>query len=186
MTANMKTVGYASGLNAVAAGAVGFHFGLTDAEIKNGLESYEPESGSGYGRMLIENIDGIKLINDCYNANPDSMNKALNTLKAMKSQGKKIAVLGDMRELGEHAPAEHKSIVQKAIEISDLLFVLGKEMNNAVSNVEKKENIFAYMSKDDLIKDLLPKLNRGDTVLLKGSRGMAMEKIITELKQQIN
>ena len=98
--AALKTFGYTSGLNAIAAAAVGLHFDLDDTHIKNGLESFIQETGHGYARMVVENIKGLRIINDCYNANPDSMLAALNTLKNIKTSNK-IAVLGDMRELGE-------------------------------------------------------------------------------------
>ncbi|MFC2131293.1 UDP-N-acetylmuramoyl-tripeptide--D-alanyl-D-alanine ligase [Bacteroidota bacterium] len=180
----LSTIGYASGLNALAAASVGFHFGLSEDEIKSGLESYKSAIGDGYGRMVFEDMGSYKVLNDCYNANPDSMKMAFHTLKAVRSSGRKIAVLGDMRELGEYALEEHKTVIQMAVEISDLIYVFGKEMNKALRDFNRKDMINSYITKDDLLQDLIQQIEDGDTILIKGSRGMAMEKIITGLKKQ--
>jgi len=180
----MNTIGYASGLNALAAATIGFHFGLSEDEIKTGLESYKSAIGDGYGRMILEDKGSYIVLNDCYNANPDSMKMAFHTLKAVRSSGKKIAVLGDMRELGEHALEEHKTVLQMAVEISDLVIVFGKEMNKALQTFNSKDKIFSYVTKEDLLRGLKEKIEDGDTILVKGSRGMAMEKIIAGLKKQ--
>jgi len=180
----MNTTGLASGLNAIAAASIGFHFGLTDAEIKAGLENYRQESGHGYARMIVENIGKFKLLNDCYNANPDSMKMALKSLKAISSSGRKIAVLGDMRELGNASFEEHKAILLEATQITDLIFVVGVEMNKAAKAIDLASKIIMFDTKEDLGDNLLTQIEENDVILLKGSRGMAMEKIIIELKNK--
>jgi UDP-N-acetylmuramoyl-tripeptide--D-alanyl-D-alanine ligase len=179
----MNTLGYASGLNAIAAASIALYFGLSDEEIKKGLEKFTPESGHGYGRMLLEKIDNITLINDTYNANPESMKDALNTLNRMNANGKKIAVLGDMRELGKNSTDEHSELLNYAIDKADFILLYGPEMNKAIKYIEKKDKIKAFDSKEVLFKEMTEILDKDDLLLIKGSRGMAMEKIIIDLKK---
>ncbi len=180
----MKTIGYASALNAVAAASVGLHFGLTNDEIISGLEKYQPESGHGYARMLVEKIGNFKILNDCYNANPDSMEMAFHSLKIISGVGRKLAVIGDMRELGEASFEEHKKILEKASEIADLIFIFGVEMNRAYASIYKSNKILQFDTKEELIDTLESEIKENDVILVKGSRGMAMEKIIIELKNR--
>ncbi len=96
--------------NALAAAAAGLAFKVTPADIQRTLGQF-----SSVGkRMQLLTIDGLTIINDTYNANPDSMMAALKTLKATQTSGKRIAVLGDMRELGPNAPELHRQIGESA------------------------------------------------------------------------
>ena len=181
--AKINTNGYTTGLNAIAATAIAVAFGMNDEEIKSGLESYVQPQGHGYGRMYLEQIREITLINDCYNANPDSMAAALKTLEKFQPKGKKYAVLGDMRELGDSSFKEHCNVLEIVSDIADAIMVTGNEMKKAVESGIGK-GIEYYESKNDLSADLKYKINQGDVILVKGSRGMAMEKIIEELKRE--
>ena len=93
-------------LNALAAAAVGLSFKVPATKIREALEAFRAASK----RMEVMNVQGVIILNDAYNANPDSMLAALKTLAAAKVTGKRIAVLGDMRELGSAGAAEHEAI----------------------------------------------------------------------------
>jgi UDP-N-acetylmuramoyl-tripeptide--D-alanyl-D-alanine ligase/murE/murF fusion protein len=174
----MNTAGYTSALNAIAAAAVGIHFDLNDSEITSALESFQPLLFHGYGRMAIEKVRDFTLINDCYNANPSSMSAALENLANAKTSGKKIAVLGDMRELGETSLEEHISILKQALEVSDFVFITGNEFYNAYNTLNSQENIIFFNSKIELAAHLKQIISENDIILVKGSRGMKMEEVI--------
>jgi UDP-N-acetylmuramoyl-tripeptide--D-alanyl-D-alanine ligase len=177
----MNTAGYTSALNAIAATAIGFHFGLNDEEITLALESFQPLLFHGYGRMAIENIRNFTLINDCYNANPSSMCAALENLSNAKTQGKKIAVLGDMRELGDSAPTEHIEMLKQASVVSDFVYITGNEFYKAFCSLNSFENILFFDSKTELADKLKNMIKANDIILVKGSRGMKMEEVIEKL-----
>jgi UDP-N-acetylmuramoyl-tripeptide--D-alanyl-D-alanine ligase len=134
----------------------------------------------GYGRMLIEKIKNFTIINDCYNANPESMTVALNNLSAINGN-KKIAVLADMRELGEATEIEHQNLLRLAIEKADIVFIYGNEMKKAFAIVQDKKINFIESKKDiaEILEDIIMD---GDVVLVKGSRGLAMEELVNDLK----
>ena len=180
---NMQTVGYASALNAIAAIAVGDYFGVESDKIIKSLENFEPlEGSSGYGRMALSEINGIRIINDTYNANPDSMSAALKNLEMIKIKGRKYAVLGDMRELGIAAPQEHYNIIEIGLSVSDKVLVTGYEMI-AASKRFNSDKLMTFSSNEIIAEYLKNNLLPGDCVLVKGSRGMKMEEVIINLKQ---
>lgn len=173
-------------LNALAAASVGYQIGLDAAEIKTALENdFEPAKA----RMnILETEKGIHVIDDTYNANPDSMAGALKTLKSLRGQDRSVFVAGDMLELGEHAPVLHEKIGRIAadIKISKLYAAgsqAGKVAQGALAGGMSKENIFLG-SKEEILYDLKKWLKRGDWVLVKGSRGMEMEQIVNGLKKE--
>lgn len=183
---HLNTIAYTSGLNAVAAAAIGFDLGLSDEEMKKGLESYKPDDSSGYGRMLLEKAGGISILNDSYNANPESMTAALNTIGAMETNGKKYAVLADMLELGEAAEKEHIDIIKYAAGKADMIYLTGAEMKKAISKIGPSgfAHIQYFADKDGLADELLNSINDRDVLLVKGSRGMRMEKIVLKIKEK--
>ncbi len=185
MTAGMKTHGTATALNAMAAGAVGFSLGIGHDAIKKALEAYETEAGHGYARMLIENAGGVKIINDCYNANPSSMALSIDTLRHFPASGKRIAVLGDMREMGDAAAAEHVAILETAALSADLVITYGEEMARASAAV-RLENVVNYETKERVIHEVSCVALPGDAILVKGSRSMKMEEVITALMDIYN
>jgi UDP-N-acetylmuramoyl-tripeptide--D-alanyl-D-alanine ligase len=172
-------------LNALAAATVGCQIGLNIVEIKKALENdFEPAQA----RMnIVETKNGIHVIDDTYNANPDSMAGALKTLKSLRGNQRSVFVAGDMFELGEHAPALHEKIGQIAadIQISRLYAAgshAGKLADGAIANGMPKENIFLG-TKEEILSDLNSWLKAGDWVLVKGSRSMGMEQVVKGLKQ---
>jgi len=170
--------------NALAAAAVGYLLGISAEAIKAGLESFKP----GSGRMHIRHLpNGIHIIDDTYNANPDSMKAALATLERMRSGGRGIFAAGDMLELGARAPELHGEVGALAARTGiDRLCACG-EHAAAVAAGARKEGLPAANtitgSREEIIEDLIGWLQPGDWVLVKGSRGMAMEKVVDGLEQ---
>jgi UDP-N-acetylmuramoyl-tripeptide--D-alanyl-D-alanine ligase len=177
----MKTTGYTTALNAIAATAVALNLGLSGTEIQEGLASFETRESHGYGRMVLEELGGIRLINDCYNANPSSMKMALRTLREYPAP-RKIAVLGDMYELGDTTAEGHRSMLALASESADMVFITGELMNQANTELSGLKNITYFENKILLAGHLKSIISNGDIILVKGSRGMRMENIIQELK----
>jgi UDP-N-acetylmuramoyl-tripeptide--D-alanyl-D-alanine ligase len=180
---NLELLGEHNVYNALAAFAVGALLGVDELKIKESLERYTPSEL----RMELNQVGNIKIINDSYNANPVSMANALKTLRQMKDEGRKIAVLGDMLELGEKTLDYHfelgKSVAESGI---DLLLTVGKH-SPAISQGAKQhgmnpERIFAFDNNERVSSYLLENLKAGDLVLIKGSRKMKLEEVVLSLK----
>jgi UDP-N-acetylmuramoyl-tripeptide--D-alanyl-D-alanine ligase len=122
--------------------------------------------------------EGIVFINDAYNANPDSMKAALSNLPEPKGSGKRIAVLGAMKELGSFSKSSHEEVGSFAQGYVDHLLVLGEEAEPLCETfLEVKKPAEFFVSQIPLAKRLLQLMRCGDVVLVKGSRSMQMEKI---------
>lgn len=181
----MQTIGYTSALNAIAALCVGDHFEVQNELMIDALSKFEPLLGaSGYGRMALQSVGGVVIINDTYNANPDSMLAAFKNIELLQINGKKIVVLGDMRELGDASNEEHINILNKACEIADIVFVTGEEMMKANSVIDC-DKIRFHKNSSEIAKELLAYSTKDDFILFKGSRGMKMELIIEEFTNLI-
>jgi len=172
--------------NAVAACAVGHELGVEPGEIKSALEDF---SAIGM-RMEIIELRGVKIINDAYNSNPASLRNALKTLVALDVSGKKIAVLGDMLELGKREGELHREVGEFIASLDvDMLLLSGKLARDILSGAESagfdtgKVEYFASM--DDLTEHLLELVVAGDAVLIKASRSMAFDKIVTALTSSL-
>lgn len=154
-----------------------------------GLDWYEIEKGISSIQLperRLEKIEknGIVFINDSYNAATASMKAALTTLKQVGQENRKVAVLGDMLELGEISREEHQKVAEKAMDCVDYLFCFGKEMYAAyeIWNKRNPDRVFWFSTRQELSASLKLFLNKGDHVLLKGSRGMETWKVLDELK----
>lgn len=180
----LKTIGYGTAYSAIAAFSVAYHFEIPIEIIKQKLENFYHSSEHSYGRMLLENITDFVLINDCYNANPDSMALSLKVLQSYKNIGKKYAILGDMLELGESSKAEHIEILKTASSVADLVLVYGNNMLTASKELNLN-NIHHFDDKNALFNYLLNLISTDDVLLVKGSRGMKMEEIIKKLKDYV-
>ena len=148
-----------------------------------GLESFTPYKG----RFQIEQLDGITLIDDSYNANPASTKAALETLNQIAASGHRIAVLGDMLELGEHEDDAHRGVGAVAGRTIDRLYLLGERMTKyavegAMLADMPTEAVVCCTSHREIAELLHQSITEGDVILCKGSRGMTMEKVATELK----
>ena len=158
--------------NALAASAIASELGMGKDDIRRGLESF---SGVPL-RLEIRHIMGATVISDVYNANPASMEAALQELVRLK-KGRAIAVLGDMLELGSHAEAEHRRLVARLAEEGvGVLVAVGSEMRRAAAGFSDA----VYLAENaDAARDILLGICKaGDTVLVKGSRGMRMERVL--------
>ena len=153
--------------DALAAIAVGMKMGVSVERIQAALAAFQNMAG----RQEIFEKNGYTIIKDCYNAGPESMAAALNVLAGRK--GRKIAVLGDMLELGDCAPAEHEKLGALAAEKADLIFAYGPNAGYVAAGSKGKALTF-----DDhavLAEALKAAAKSGDVILFKGSRGMHME-----------
>jgi UDP-N-acetylmuramoyl-tripeptide--D-alanyl-D-alanine ligase len=132
---------------------------------------------------------GETLINDAYNANPNSMALALETLVEVKGQGRTFAILGDMLELGKFTKEAHEYIGKKVSGLSiDFLFVMGEEapvvVESAVRHGFPRERTKIMKSHSEAISLLRPMIQSGDWILVKGSRRMEMEKVAEGLAER--
>jgi UDP-N-acetylmuramoyl-tripeptide--D-alanyl-D-alanine ligase len=169
--------------NAVAAAALAYGFGASPDAVRRGLRRVRPFSM----RMEIEDWSGIGIINDAYNANPASMAAALKTLAEVKCRGKRIAVLGDMFELGKQSRRQHLELGRRVAEARlDRLYLLGPQADRvrqgALQGGMRADQIIIGKTHNNLAHELGSHVQRGDWLLLKGSRGMQMEKVLQELK----
>lgn len=167
-------VGAYNSANILAALAVGLHFGVSMEDGIAAIEAYVPKNN----RSQIERTERNVLIEDAYNANPNSMAAALDNLASVRAEHK-AALLGNMLELGAESLKEHKAIVEKVAGMGlDLVCLVGEEFRQAL---EGQENIHYFPTSDELAAWLLANPVSGHTVLIKGSRGTRMEKTIPSL-----
>jgi UDP-N-acetylmuramoyl-tripeptide--D-alanyl-D-alanine ligase len=167
-------------INALAAVAVGEHFGIAPEKIRRALEATQPVAK----RMEIFRRGGLTIINDAYNANPESMRAALEFLAAMPvgKNGRRIAVLGDMLELGDASPIAHEEIgvMAKGLPIH-AVFAYGPQMRHLVHAIGEAFWTEHFDDKTRLCEEVNRSVRPGDVILLKGSRGMAMEEVVEKL-----
>lgn len=168
--------------SALIAAAVAEELGMNLVEIAARLQDFSPPQGR---LNLIAGIKQTYLIDDTYNASPDSTSAALEVLQEIKAK-RKIAVLGDMLELGAETEKSHRQIGRKLWDIkADLVFFLGTRMQFAAEELKKHAldptNIFHFENHADLGKKLQSEMREGDLVLIKGSQAMRMEKIVEEV-----
>ena len=162
--------------NALAAIAVGEAFKVSKTDIAKALANFS----STNMRMELKVANGFKIVSDCYNANPSSTKMALQTIGNMKV-ARRIAVLGDMLELGEKTDALHLEMGSMVPEMNfDMLFAVGEKAALYVKGAKSKGMKAAYHFEtvEDLISDLTEVVSEGDVLLVKGSRGMHMERVV--------
>ena len=161
--------------NIMTAIALGRYFKVPAEKIKMAIESYVPQNN----RSQILKKNGNTYILDAYNANPTSMRRALDHLKEL-NHDYKVAILGDMLELGDYSIEEHQSMIRYA-ETCDLkeLFLVGEAFENALSSLEDTSHQ-VFKSTKELKERLLDKDYNGACILLKASRGIGLEKLLTE------
>ncbi|MEE9614323.1 MAG: UDP-N-acetylmuramoyl-tripeptide--D-alanyl-D-alanine ligase, partial [Thermodesulfobacteriota bacterium] len=170
--------------NGAAAAAAALSLGVRVDEIREGLTSYLPMPG----RMEVLDLDGLTVFDDTYNANPESVTAALKTLSSVGT-GLKVAVLGDMLELGKVSSEAHHEIGQLSAELGlDVLLCVG-EWAAAISEGARdggmeKENIHCFDDNRGALEMLRSSLGKGDTVLIKGSRAVRMEELVEGLKEE--
>lgn len=180
----LKLIGRHNVYNTLAAFAVGNLLGVDWEKMIQALKDFTPPNL----RMELVEFNGIRLINDSYNANPASMKNALETLKEMKTSGRKVAVLGDMLELGEKSARFHKEVGNKVFDCGvDILVTLG-ELSKWIAQGAKEKglknsSVMSFEDKEQAMEFLSKILKEGDLVLVKGSRKMKLEDLVQGLKR---
>jgi UDP-N-acetylmuramoyl-tripeptide--D-alanyl-D-alanine ligase len=164
-------------LNTLSAAAATLAIGIDLTAIKQGIENIQPAPG----RLQLHTLaNGVNIIDDTYNANPFSLQAAVNTLATFI--GKKILVLGDMKELGEEAKLLHQTAGQKIREAGiDYLFTYGDLSESAAQAFG--EGAYHFNEQEKLVNALKPFLYNQTTILIKGSRSTHMERVVAGLVQ---
>jgi UDP-N-acetylmuramoyl-tripeptide--D-alanyl-D-alanine ligase len=179
----IRTAGRHNVYNALAAAAAAIALDQPLGTVQCGLEDFRPVAM----RSEIRDHKGITVVADCYNANPASMQAALEMLASLRrGDGKLIAVVGDMLELGEAGPEAHRAVGRAAAGLRiDLLVTVGPlavhSAEGALGAGMTKERVVEAGTTSRAAEVLRERARPGDTVLVKGSRGMKMEKILEEL-----
>lgn len=178
-------------LNCQAAATVGRYFGVSLEQVKNAIEGYEPQNMRS---QLVDLGFGNQLIMDAYNANATSMNAALTSFNLNQAPHKSV-ILGDMRELGEESQREHKVILDylftSGIKL-DMIVLVGEEFckcfkeNGLQYAASNPMNVRCYETVQNLIDDEVTINNLGGTILVKGSRGIQLEKAAQRIQSRFN
>lgn len=162
--------------NILAAISIGTFFNLTAQEINAGIEGYQPKNNRS---QIVQTATNI-LICDYYNANPSSMVVAIENIGKIDAK-RKVLILGDMFELGDESPAEHALVFQKAMDtpVDERVFI-GKDFLSQKSKVESQnqDTTRFYATAEDAIIGLKTDPIKNATILIKGSRGMALERLV--------
>lgn len=181
LSVHLKVPGEANAANALAAATVGLTFNVSAGRIRRALESFVATSK----RMEVVRISGVTVLNDTYNANPDSMRAALNVLVQTSGKGKKIAVLADMLELGAHGAEEHARIGKTVADLGIHYLLTYGALAQQIHDGAGMPLAVHYENKNILAEYLAELLSPGDVVLVKGSRGMKMEDVVTFLEERL-
>jgi UDP-N-acetylmuramoyl-tripeptide--D-alanyl-D-alanine ligase len=176
IAANFSLPGEYNVANALAAAAVAEAAGVSGAAVRGGLAAVKPLFGRG------ELIEGdITVVRDCYNANPDSMEKAISLCDEAVCGGRRVYVIGSMLELGGNSKAAHEKLGERlARSKADIIFLFGEDTKAAYTKLRNVKDKFVFYTDD--INELKLKVNdsakKDDIVLLKGSRACALERVI--------
>lgn len=183
LSARINCLGEHNIRNALAAFCVGAAVGMENEDIIAGIADFKPEGM----RQNIITDKGRTYILDCYNAAPDSMKASLSILSQVSVSGRRIAVLGDMLELGKGAAKYHRTVGEyvKASK-ADMMLCFGKNsayyIEGACDKGFDRENTAHFESREELAEYLKANLGEGDAVLFKGSRGMKLEEVYEAIK----
>lgn len=183
---NLALPGIHNVYNALSAISVARLFNIEPEEIRKGLMEFKP-SKNRMDMLTLKN--GIKVINDVYNANPDSMTAVIRVLQSMKSRGRTVCILGDMLELGDISVKEHERLGEYAAEAGvDVVAAVGSfsehVVKGAVNKGMNRSDVYAFATNEEAAASLKDMLRPGDIVLVKGSRAMNMEYIIDFLRER--
>lgn len=170
--------------NALSAAVIGKALGLSIEEIKRGIEDFTP---SKMRMDIIHSHNSITIINDTYNASPQSMTAALDVLKS-STDGRKVAILGDMLEMGEFSQKFHEQVGKyAALSGIDTIICVGEDSkymyNAAKDNKTLNQQILYFENQQNLQKEILNIIRQYDTILVKASRGMHLENTVEQIKK---
>jgi UDP-N-acetylmuramoyl-tripeptide--D-alanyl-D-alanine ligase len=183
VTVRLGFVGEHNAMNAAAAAAVARSLSFTFEEISRGLSSARPYT---HRSRIVPGAGGVTILDDCYNASPASMEAALATLKSLAAagnvKGRAVAVLGDMLELGAAEGEEHRMLGRKARQLVELVAFFGPRSSLTFKEFSSSSSSSAHFTEiEPLLVWLKPRLAPGDVVLVKGSRGMKLERLVDAL-----
>jgi len=185
-TIQLQAYGRHNVYNALAAAAAAHAMGLGQDSIRNGLEAFRPYDK----RFRLEQAGGLVLIDDSYNANPASMEAALTTLGELKGDKRAFVALGDMLELGGDEEELHRQLGILAAQVANRLYLCGELTANtaagALSAGMSPDAIIRTDSYQEIVNDVLARAKEGDFVLVKGSRGMRMEKVADGIRGKVS
>jgi UDP-N-acetylmuramoyl-tripeptide--D-alanyl-D-alanine ligase len=185
VTVSLGFVGEHNAMNAAAAAAAARALSCSFEEISRGLSSARPYAHRSH---VVAGASGVTILDDCYNASPASMEAALATLRSLTAEkGRAVAVLGDMLELGEAEEEEHRRLGRAARGRVELAAFFGprssltfKEFSSSFSSSSSPPSGH-FTQIEPLLAWLKPRLAPGDVVLVKGSRGMKLERVVDTL-----
>jgi UDP-N-acetylmuramoyl-tripeptide--D-alanyl-D-alanine ligase len=178
----LRIPGRHNAYNAALAVAAGLVYGIDMKTAARGLSKMQPTDK----RLSVQQINGFKVIDDTYNASPDSMKAALDVLASIEGK-RRVAILADMLELGSFEEDFHFEIgVYAAKHKIDLLLTVGPKARNiylgALESMDPKK-VLHFETREDLMKELTGQIQNGDVILVKGSRGMAMDQVVQKLTE---
>ena len=170
--------------NALAAAAVGRVYGLTTEEIARGIESMETISG----RFKLIETEKLMIVDDCYNANPGSMKASLDVLK--DGEGRRVAILGDMFELGENEKQMHREVghhaavcgIEEVICVGALSKEMAEEAEQTAERAGTGTQVIYEEDREGLLARLAGYIHTGDTILVKASHGMGFDRVVEALQ----
>jgi len=182
---DLRLPGQHSVSNALAASAVALEFDFDPQSIAAALRGFAPPA---HRMNLVGGRDGATLIDDAYNASPGSMEAALQVLRLAPKGGIKVAVLGDMLELGDHAAGAHEALGTLAGQTADYVIALGEYADHVVQSARRAglatDRAFSVEDADDAVAAVVPLLSPQTQVLVKGSRGMRLERVVDQLRAE--
>lgn len=168
-------------INALAAAAVGRELGLSLEEIASGIGAFRPVEGHG---SILE-TERFTIMYDCYNANPVSMKAGFDVLAEVS--GRKVAIIGDMFELGQQEQQMHFDTgvyaAEKGLDLIVAIGSLAKQYEIGIRSVNPAQNLCYFTTKEDAVEQLPSLLKSGDSILVKASHGMHLEKIVAFLEE---
>ncbi len=171
---------------AMYAAVTGKIFGLSEKCIREGILAYKTMAM----RQQIEQVGGVTLLCDCYNASPESVCAALHALSELPVKGRRVAVLGDMLELGAQTEELHRATGARAAEVLDVLITVG-ELGAHVAKGAREHGceVYAFTGEDakrEAADKICSLLSAGDALLLKASRGVRLEEVYGAVKQHLS
>lgn len=182
---HINAIGEHMVLNALAALAAGYILNLDIDKCAKSLSNYAPIPG----RQVIENINNVTYIEDYYNASPDSMKASINVLTSIKCLGQRIAVLGDMKELGKDAEKYHRNVgeylTNKNISVVISVGELGKFIAETANDIDNSIKPIICKDNNEAYNQLLPYLKRNNAILLKASNSMNFREIMSKIKKYV-
>lgn len=172
---------------ALAALAVGYELGVNMVDLLEGVRAYTPPPGR---LRLIEGVNGSSIIDDTYNSSPVAAHAALDTLADIDSQGEKIALIGDMLELGKYTKSEHRKLGQHAAKVCTQLALVGKYSEyvkqGAIESGLSEDAITIYDTSEAAGTHLKDILLEHDVILVKGSQGVRLERAVLAMMQDLS